>query len=113
LSVRASLDDYRSRRVELRAKANNQLSSPLAHLEACQQADVARRAPDTFLSGAACSAGSRELGPLACELPARFLFVIDAALYRLINGEAGIGCNVELATSRDIKLRHLVSHGND
>jgi hypothetical protein len=50
---------------------------------------------------------------LASELPLRLLFVIHAALDRLINGEAGGGGNVEPATSGYIKLRHSVSYRND
>jgi hypothetical protein len=50
---------------------------------------------------------------LACELPLRFLFIVHAALYRLINGEAGGGGDVEFATPGDIELRHSVSHCND
>jgi hypothetical protein len=40
----------------------------------------------------------------------RFLFIIDAAFYRLIDGEPGGSGNVELATSRNVELRHMVGH---
>jgi hypothetical protein len=59
------------------------------------------------LSVAACR---REFRPPASELPPRFLLVVDAALYRLIDGESG-GCgNVQLAVPGDIELWHSVSH---
>jgi hypothetical protein len=58
------------------------------------------------LRGATCPACRQEFRPLARQLPPRFLFIVHAALYRLINGEAGGGGNVELATAGDIELRH-------
>jgi hypothetical protein len=47
---------------------------------------------------------------LACELPLRFLFIVHAALYRLVNGQARGGSDVELATPGNVKLRHAVCH---
>jgi hypothetical protein len=80
---------------------------------ACQQTDVTRRVSDAFVGSTVCFAGSGEFGPLACELPPRFLFIIYAILQWLANSEPGRSGKVELATPRNIKLRHLVSHGNN
>jgi hypothetical protein len=87
-----------------------QLTSLPTELEACQQTDVTWCAANALLRGATCPAWRREFRPLASELLPRFPFVTDAALCRLIDGEAGGGGNVELATPGDIELRHSVSH---
>jgi hypothetical protein len=50
---------------------------------------------------------------LASELLQRLLFIIHAILYRLVDSEPTRGGRIKLATPRNIKLRHLVSHGND
>jgi hypothetical protein len=50
---------------------------------------------------------------LASKLLQCLLFVIHAILYRLLDSEPGRSRSVKLATPRNIKLRHLISHGND
>src|SRR5436853_6369317 len=84
------------------------LSRPLNHLEARQQTNITRRATDAFIGNTARPAWGREFRPLACELLPRFLFIIHAILQRLIDSQAGGGGGIELATPRDIKLRHSV-----
>jgi hypothetical protein len=90
-----------------------QLPGPLTELEACLQTDVTWRATNAFLRGATGSAWSGKFRPLARELLPRLLFIIHAALYRLIDGEPGSRRNVEFATAGNIELRHLVGYGND
>src|SRR6185295_19938448 len=90
-----------------------QLTDPLTHLQAGQQTDVTWRAADALLRGAACPAWRGEFRPLACELPLRFLFIIHAALHRLVDGEAGGGGDVELATPRNVEVRNAVRHRDD
>jgi len=50
---------------------------------------------------------------LASQLLQRLLFIIHAILYRLLDSEPSRSGSIKLATPRNIKLRHLVSHGND
>jgi hypothetical protein len=50
---------------------------------------------------------------LASQLLQRLLFIIHAILYWLLDGESRRSGSIKLATPRNIKLRHLVSHGND
>src|SRR6185436_7661452 len=88
----------------------DQLTGPLTHLQAGQQTDVTWRAADALLRGAACPAWRGEFRPLACELPLRFLFIVQAALDRLVNGEAGSSRDIELATPRNVEVRHAVCH---
>src|SRR4029453_1734754 len=89
------------------------LTRPLPHLQARQQTDVAWRAADALLRGAACPAWRREFRPLACELPLGFFFIVHAALDALGNGEAGSSRDIELATPRNVEVRHAVCHRND
>src|SRR6185295_15435559 len=90
-----------------------QLTDPLTHLQARQQTDVTWRAADALLRGAACPAWRGEFRPLACELPLCFLFIVHAALCRLVNGKAGGGGDVELATPRNVEFWHPVGHRDD
>jgi len=50
---------------------------------------------------------------LAPELLQRLLFIIHAILYRLVDSEPTRSGSIKLATPRNIKLRHLVGHGNN
>jgi hypothetical protein len=50
---------------------------------------------------------------LASELLQRLLFIIHAILYRLVDREPSRSGSIKLATPRNIKLRHLVSHSNE
>jgi hypothetical protein len=50
---------------------------------------------------------------LASQLLQRLLFIIHAILYWLLDSEPSRSGSIKLATPRNIKLRHLVSHGND
>jgi len=50
---------------------------------------------------------------LASQLLQRLLFIIHAILYWLLDSEPSHSGSIKLATPRNIKLRHLVSHGNN
>jgi len=49
---------------------------------------------------------------LASQLLQRLLLIIHAILDWLLDSEPGRSGSIKLATARNIKLRHLVSHGN-
>src|SRR3954470_9230938 len=89
------------------------LSSPLPHLEAGLQTDVARCPANTLLRGTACPACRGEFRPLARELLLCFLFISDAALPGLIDSEAGGGGHVQLATPSNVEFRHTISNRHD
>jgi len=50
---------------------------------------------------------------LAFDLLLRLLLVIHTTLYGLTVSETSCGSNIEFATLRNIKLRHLVRDCND
>jgi hypothetical protein len=50
---------------------------------------------------------------LPFELLLRLLFVADAPVQRLIDGDPGRGGLIKFATPRNIELRHLISHSDD
>jgi hypothetical protein len=99
----------RSRRsVPDRRSDREQLFGHLIHLEAGQQTNVAWCVTNGLHTATLCSVCGGECGPLAFDLLLRLLLVIHTTLYGLTVSESGRGSNIEFATSRNVKLRHLV-----